>query len=501
MGQRGRPRTAGRGLAGKRAGMELHFVLRHASGVTLLLYGATDFVEPLFQLQLNPLKNKTARVWHCLVPQQLAPAARYYSYRVQGPWNPPVGHRFDADKVLFDPYAEQLFFPPEFSREAARQPGRNDGRAILGVLPRTEQPFDWGGTPPLRHTHDAVVYELHVKGFTARANSGVPPAKRGTFAGVDREDSLPAGTGRHGRRAAARPPVRSAGGQLLGLHDAALLLAPSAVRHGEAFAEFRQMVRAFHAAGIEVWLDVVYNHTAEGDETGPTYSYRGIDNHSYYLLTPDRRRYLNDTGCGNTMRGGASPGTRVLVLEACVSGRARMGVDGFRFDLASIFSRDADGTINARVAGDRELESDRGALMFDVRLVAEAWDITSLLNSAAGFPGIAWLQWNGQFRDDRAFVCARRAGQGGRLDAAALRQRRLFPDGPGDAIVRIRASTSSPLMTGSASTTWWPTTKNTTRPTVRQHATGTDDNRSWNCGWEGDDGAPPEAYWLCAGSR
>ena len=110
---------------------------------TLLLYGATDFVEPMFQLQLNPLKNKTARVWHCLVPQQLAPAARYYAYRVQGPWNPPVGQRFDADKVLFDPYAEQLFFPPEFSREAARQPGRNDGRAILGVLPRTKQPFDW----------------------------------------------------------------------------------------------------------------------------------------------------------------------------------------------------------------------------------------------------------------------------------------------------------------------------------------------------------------------
>ena len=152
--------------------MELHFVLAAWSGVTLLLYGATDFVEPMFQLQLNPLKNKTARVWHCLVPQQLAPAARYYAYRVQGPWNPPAGQRFDADKVLFDPYAEQLFFPPEFSREAARQPGRNDGRAILGVLPRTEQPFDWGGTPPLRHTHDAVVYELHVKGFTARANSG-----------------------------------------------------------------------------------------------------------------------------------------------------------------------------------------------------------------------------------------------------------------------------------------------------------------------------------------
>ena len=157
---------------------------RHARGVTLLLYGANDFREPVFQLELNPLKNKTARVWHCRVRQQLAPEARYYAYRVQGPWNPRAGHRFNADKVLFDPYAEELFFPPEFSREAARQPGRNDGRAVLGVLPRIEQPFDWGDTAPPRHTHDSIVYELHVKGFTARANSGVTDERRGTFPGV-----------------------------------------------------------------------------------------------------------------------------------------------------------------------------------------------------------------------------------------------------------------------------------------------------------------------------
>ena len=157
---------------------------RHATGVTLLLYDATNFLEPVFQLQLNPLKNKTARIWHCLVQRESAPAARYYGYRAQGPRDPKNGHRFDPEKILFDPYAEELFFPPDFSREAAKYSGRNDGRAVLGVLPREEPEFDWGAPPPPRHTHDAVVYELHVKGFTAHGNSGVAKEKRGTFLGL-----------------------------------------------------------------------------------------------------------------------------------------------------------------------------------------------------------------------------------------------------------------------------------------------------------------------------
>jgi isoamylase len=157
---------------------------RHATGVTLLLYGADDFVTPVFRLCLDPLQNKTGRVSHCFVPRASAPEARYYAYRVEGPWAPEQGHRFDAEKILFDPYAEALFFPPNFSREAARRPGANDGRAPLGVLPRDEPAFNWGGAPSPRHTQEVVVYELHVKGFTARANSGVTSEKRGTFAGL-----------------------------------------------------------------------------------------------------------------------------------------------------------------------------------------------------------------------------------------------------------------------------------------------------------------------------
>ena len=195
--------------------------------------------------------------------------------------------------------------------------------------------------------------------------------------------------------------------------------------HGEAIEEFRTMVQAFHAAGIEVWLDVVYNHTAEGDTTGPTYSYRGMDNSSYYLLTPDRRHYINDTGCGNTMRTG-HPGARVLVLESLRYWARTMGMDGFRFDLASIFSRAADGTMNVHEAS---LVSELSLLarLFDVRLVAEAWDIGSY-QLGRGFPGTRVAAVERQVsRRRRSFV----RGEPGKV--GALMQRLygsddLFPD-------------------------------------------------------------------------
>ena len=212
------------------------------------------------------------------------------------------------------------------------------------------------------------------------------------------------------------------------------------------------MVQAFHAAGIEVWLDVVYNHTAEGDETGPTYSFRGIDNGSYYLLTPDRRHYINDTGCGNTVRTG-HPGARVLVLESLRFWARTMGVDGFRFDLASIFSRAADGTMDVHEAS---LVSEIGLLarLFNVRLVAEAWDIASY-QLGRGFPGIGVAAMERQVSRRRAFVRAGRAGQGGRADAAALWQRRSLSRRPaGDASpaserqLRHRARRLLPLRPG-----------------------------------------------------
>ena len=154
---------------------------------SLLLYGATDFVEPLFQLQLNPLKNKTARVWHCLhAGDSWRLAAGYYAYRVQGPRRPPVGLAASTRTRSVRSVCGTIRFPPEFSREAARQPGRNDGRAILGVLPRTEQPFDWGGTPPPRHTHTQLSMSYMSKGSPRERDSGCLTRSAATFFGVNR---------------------------------------------------------------------------------------------------------------------------------------------------------------------------------------------------------------------------------------------------------------------------------------------------------------------------
>jgi len=158
---------------------------RHASGVTLLLYAEGDVVRPILQLALDPIQNKTAAIWHCFVSKSRASQARYYAYRVDGPlgeaWH---GHRFDSQKILLDPFAAAVHFPKEFSREAACKPGSNDGRAVLGVLPGPSKELNADEALPPRHTHNMIVYELHVKGFTARANSGVAAEKRGTFLGL-----------------------------------------------------------------------------------------------------------------------------------------------------------------------------------------------------------------------------------------------------------------------------------------------------------------------------
>jgi glycogen operon protein len=399
---------------------------RHATGVTLLLYGARDLVKPVVQLRLDPLQNKTGRIWHCFVLQKSAPGARYYAYRVEGPSDPAHGHRFDAQKVLLDPFAEVVHLPPDFSREAACKPGANDGRAPLGVLP-VREPAAAEDTAPPRHTHDLIVYELHVKGFTARANSGVAAAKRGTFLGLI--EKLPY-LKELGVTVVELLPVHQFDPQE-GNYWGYMTLSFFAPHEGyavrDAVAEFRAMVQAFHAAGIEVWLDVVYNHTCEGDQHGPTYSWRGVDNSSYYLLTADGN-YWNDSGCGNTLRC-AHPAARVLILRSLLHW-ARLGVDGFRFDLASVLARDAHGKVQTEEAPVIS-EVSLLASLLDVRVVAEAWDIGAYL-LGRGYPGLHWQQWNGQFRDDvRAFVRGD-PGKVGALMGRLYGSTDLFPDGPGD---------------------------------------------------------------------
>ncbi len=203
---------------------------RRATGVTLLLYSAGDPVHPLFECRLDPRINKSGRIWHCWITADRAPGATYYAYRVDGHHDPAKGYRFDPHKILLDPFAPAVFFPPEYDRIAAVLPGKNDGRAPLGVLPRTAHQANGNTERPIRPSHDLIVYELHVKGFTARANFRSERRLARDLRRVDREDPLSQGTRNHCRGTDAGAAVRPTGRQLLGLHDSQLLLAAPGLR-------------------------------------------------------------------------------------------------------------------------------------------------------------------------------------------------------------------------------------------------------------------------------
>ena len=274
---------------------------RHAESVTLLLFGGDDPSAPLIEHRLDPRVNKTWYVWHCRLGEHEVRGARYYAYQIDGPrdW-----HAFDPHKVLLDPYARAVFLPPGFDRQAAKRPGSNLGRAPLGILPVQEPAFDWGDDRPPRHESDAVIYEMHVRGFTRSLTSGLAPERRGTYSGV--VEKIP-----HlkelGVTIVELLPVQQFDPQEGNYWGYMTLnfFAPHqdyAVDPHHARDEFRAMVQALHQAGIEVILDVVYNHTAEAGPDGPTYSFRGIDNANYYLMSDDPRApYVDYTGCGNTL--------------------------------------------------------------------------------------------------------------------------------------------------------------------------------------------------------
>jgi isoamylase len=463
---------------------------RAATSVTLLLYGADDVTTPILQFAHDPLVHKTGRIWHCMISATRVPGATYYAYKVDGP----AGGRnhFVPAKVLSDPYAHRLHFPADYSREAARGDGPNDGMAVLGCLPGPASGQELAAVAGPRHTHDTVVYEAHVKGFTARENSGVPAEHRGTFQGLVEKIPYLVELGITVLELLPIQQFDPQEGNYWGYMTMNFFAPHHAYAGEDPAAEFRDMVAAMHAAGIEVWLDVVYNHTCEGDLSGPTYNLRGIDNDSYYLVAEDGS-YLDDSGCGNTTQG-ADLAMRALVLRS-LRHWAEQGVDGFRFDLASILARDADGGIDPTAAP--PLISEIGALaaQHDVTVVAEAWDMGAYLLGRT-FPGIMWRQWNGRFRDDvRGFV----KGDDGLVPALMTRvygSADLFPDGPGDV---YRPYQSINFITAHDGFCLYDLVAYNERHNGANGHDGTDgssDNRSWNSGWEGDDGVPDEVSAL-----
>ena len=402
---------------------------KHATGLTLHLYAGNDPVNPVYSYRFDYLKNKSGRVWHCRVPAALADQASYYGYQVEGPFDLTEGYRFDPAKILLDPYSRAVYFPPGFSREAAILPGANAGKAPLGVLRCNTEAFDWTGDRKPMHTSDTIIYELHVRGFTRRANSGVDPDKRGTFSGLVRKIPYLKDLG---VTVVELMPVFQFDPQegnywgymplsFFSLHQAYSLHKD----FSEQIDEFKEMVKAFHQADIEVVLDVVFNHTGEGKEDGPTYSYRGIDNTTYYLLDSDRSRYRDDAGTGNVLHT-ANRYVRTMILDSLRYWVRETHVDGFRFDLATIFTRNSDGSINLEdppIVSAIRTDPD----LANVLLIAEAWDVSSY-QLGRNFPGSMWFQWNGQFRDDLRFFVRGDAGKLPQLMRRLYGSDDLFPD-------------------------------------------------------------------------
>jgi isoamylase len=478
---------------------------QNAREVTLLIYGADDFVTPLAEYWLEPLAHKTKRVWHCRLPEANLVDATYYAYRVNGPapHGPNQWHAFDPDKILLDPYAKKVFFPPGFSRAAACHPGSNAGRAPLGVI-RPEAgsatrlsdlsslPLKPSGRRP-RHYSDAIIYELHVRGFTAGESSGIATEKRGTFAGLIEKIPYLQDLG---VTIVELMPVHQFDPQENNFWGYMTLnfFCPHlryATNQQRAIAEFKELVSALHAAGIEVILDVVYNHTAEANHTGPNYSFKGIDNASFYLMTHDPAEpYANFSGTGNTLNV-SDPFVRNLILDSLRYWATEMQVDGFRFDLASILTRSEDGSMDWE---DPPLLSAirTDPILAETRLIAEPWDAAGAYQLGTGFPGMFWHQWNGQFRDDLRRFVRGDAGMVPKLMQRLYGSDDLFPDRIEEArrpfysinyVISHDGFTLHDLVSYN---------ERHNEPNGHNNKDGTPDNFSWNCGTEGDAGITPE---------
>jgi isoamylase len=381
---------------------------KHSTAAQLLLFDDVDAARPSRIIDLDPRANRSYHYWHVFVPG--VTAGQIYAYRVAGPFDPARGLRFDPDKVLLDPYGKCVARPARRSREAARRRGDNAATALKSVVVDPGS-YDWEADAPLaRPFAKTIIYEMHVGGFTRHSSSRVAPGKRGTYAGLIEKIPYLQGLG---VSAVELLPVfafdEEDGPPGLGNYWGYQPLSFFAPHSGyssrseplAALDEFRDMVKALHRAGIEVILDVVYNHTTEGNANGPTICFRGLANATYYILTEDKSGYANFTGCGNTLNAN-EPIVRRLIIDSLRYWVTEMHVDGFRFDLASILSRDEQGRPMASPPILWDIESD--PVLADVKLIAEAWDAAGLYQ-VGSFVGDSWKEWNGRFRDDvRAFL-------------------------------------------------------------------------------------------------
>ncbi len=490
----GRPYPLGATWDG--AGVNFALFSEHATGVELCRFDAAD---PGAEVQRLPMVERTDQVWHLYLPE--GRPGDLYGYRVDGPWEPTAGHRFNARKLVLDPYARAIAGNIEWSDAIfgyrVGDPDADltrDDRDSAPFVPKSvvvDDAFTWGDDRPLRTPwHLTVIYEAHVRGLTARS-PGVPKALRGTYAGlaspaaidhlrrlgVTAIELMPVHHFVRDRHLADRGLTNYWGYNTVGFFAPDSRYASAGVR-GDQVREFKQMVKALHEAGIEVILDVVYNHTAEGNHLGPTLCFRGIDNAAYYRLVADDRRYYMDyTGCGNTLDM-THPRCVQLLMDSLRYWVSEMHVDGFRFDLASALARELH-------------EVDRLSSFFDVihqdplisqvKLIAEPWDLGDGGYQVGNFPA-GWAEWNGRYRDT---IRRYWKGDGGQVPDLAYRltgSSDLYESGG------RRPSASINFVTAHDGFTLLDLVSFNDKHNEangEENRDGTADNLSWNCGVEG----------------
>jgi len=402
-------RSAPLGASVQQDGVNFSLYSRGSTRVELLLFDDED-ETPSRVIPLDPFANRTYHYWHVFVPG--VRPGQLYGYRVHGPSDPAEGLRFDGSKVLLDPYGRGVVVPSRYSRDAASSAGDNAATAMKSLVVDPDV-YDWEGDKPLHlPSPQTVIYEMHVGGFTSHPSSNIKADKRGTYAGLIEKIPYLQDLG---ITAVELLPVFQ-----FDVYDCprghlnywgyapVSFFAPHRAYSSRQDSlgpadEFRDMVKALHRAGIEVILDVVFNHTAEGNEGGPTLSFRGLDNKAYYILEDGGSRYANYTGTGNTLNGN-NPIVRRMIVDSLRYWVEQMHVDGFRFDLASILTRDSSGQFMASPPVLWDIETD--PVLAGTKFIAEAWDAGGLYQ-VGSFIGDSWKEWNGRFRDDlRSFFRA-----------------------------------------------------------------------------------------------
>jgi glycogen operon protein len=416
--RRGSPLPLGPHESGE--GVNFTFFSRHAGRVRLELFDHPEDAAPARRIDLDPARHRTGDMWHVWI-EGIRPG-QLYGYRVDGPYQPKDGHRFNFNKLLLDPFATAISRLPSWEFE----PGRGDDSSVpegnsvcstvdnAGAMPKcvfTRDDFHWRDDRSPRHSwSQMVIYETHVRGLTIHPSSGVehPGTYRGLMEkvpyfkelGVTTVELMPIHEFNEYQVTGINPrtgtPLRNYWG-----YDPVVFFAPKASYSssggvGQQTVEFKEMVRAFHGAAIEVILDVVFNHTAEGNERGPTLCFRGIDNTIFYMLADDKRFYKDYTGTGNTINAN-HPVVREHILSALRYWVVEMHVDGFRFDLASVLGRDRAGNLLTNPPLLERIAED--PILRDVKIIAEAWDAAGAYQ-VGSFSERRWAGWNGRYRDD-----------------------------------------------------------------------------------------------------